>query len=110
MLLGGRKRTWVCAIDRNQWWSWRGVPLLRPSVDGLAAQGVRRFVFLVDHMADMIHEALGDAPVEGADSPVPSISFVSPSGLKTQRIWPLIWRKRLPISVTGSDRKRTNGT
>ncbi len=67
MLLGG-KGTRLGLRDRPKpMVEVAGMPLLRRSVDVLAAQGVRRFVFLVDHMADVIREAFGDGSGDGLE-------------------------------------------
>ena len=44
-----------------------GLPLLRRSLNLLAGQGVRRFVFLVHHMAEAIREMFGDGEAEGLE-------------------------------------------
>lgn len=65
MLLGG-KGTRLGLPDRPKpMVDINGVPLLRLSLQGLAAQGVRRFLFLVDHMSDVIKEAFGDGSLDG---------------------------------------------
>ncbi|MDX1121809.1 HAD-IIIA family hydrolase [Sinorhizobium medicae] len=42
-----------------------GLPLLRRSLNLLAGQGVRRFVFLVNYMAEAIRDMFGDGGAEG---------------------------------------------